>query len=93
MINSTLEKQAKSSDELMRRLIEEWDEKKLVDSNLPLSSPCDFNFPQTNPQPSGTSASGTSQPNLSVFSAPVRIGWSGSRVLVLRWSCELQSTQ
>jgi hypothetical protein len=89
MINSTLEKQVKSSDELMRRLIEEWDEKKLVDSNLPPSSPCDFNFPQ----PSGTSASGTSQPNLLVFSAPVRIGWSGSRILVLRWSYELQSTQ
>jgi hypothetical protein len=30
---------------------------------------------------------------LSVFSAPARTGWSRSRVLILRWSCELQSTQ
>jgi hypothetical protein len=30
---------------------------------------------------------------LSVFSAPIRIGWSRSRVPILRWSCELQSTQ
>jgi hypothetical protein len=30
---------------------------------------------------------------VSVFSAPARIGWSRSCVLVLRWSCKLQSTQ
>jgi hypothetical protein len=29
---------------------------------------------------------------LSVFSTPSRTGWSRSRVPVLRWSCELQST-
>jgi hypothetical protein len=29
---------------------------------------------------------------LSVFFAPARIGWSRSRVLVLRWSYELQNT-
>jgi hypothetical protein len=30
---------------------------------------------------------------LSVFSIPVRTGWSRSCIPVLRWSCELQSTQ
>jgi hypothetical protein len=38
MINSILERQAKRNDELMRRLIEEWDGKKLVDSNVNPSS-------------------------------------------------------
>jgi hypothetical protein len=39
MINSVLERQAKSSNELMRRLIEEQNEKKLLDSNVhPFSS-------------------------------------------------------
>jgi hypothetical protein len=28
----------------------------------------------------------------SVFSTPIRIGWSRSCIPVLRWSCELQST-
>jgi hypothetical protein len=68
MINATLERQAKSSDELMHRLIEEWDSKKLVDSNVIPSSSCTFNFAQRNPQPSGTSVGGTSQPNPSVQS-------------------------
>jgi hypothetical protein len=64
MINFTLERQVKSNDELMRRLIEERDEKKLVDSNVnPSSSSYIVNFAQNNPQPSGTSAGGTSQPN------------------------------
>jgi hypothetical protein len=65
MINSALEKQAKSSDELMCRLIEEWDRKKLSDSNVhpSSSSSCVVNFSQTNPQPSGTSVGSTTQPN------------------------------
>jgi hypothetical protein len=50
MINSTLERQAKRSDELMCRLIVEWDGKKLVDSNVHhSSSSCTINFAQTNP--------------------------------------------
>jgi hypothetical protein len=41
MINSALEKQAKSADELLRRLIEEGDEKKHGDSSVnPSSSTC-----------------------------------------------------
>jgi hypothetical protein len=67
MINFTLERQVKNNDELTRRLIEEQDRKKLVDSNVnPFSSSSSsyaVNFVQTNPQPSGTSAGGTSQPN------------------------------
>jgi hypothetical protein len=63
MINSALERQVKSSDELVHRLIEERDEKKLLDSNVHPSSSCTINFAQTNPQPSGTSVGGTSQPN------------------------------
>jgi hypothetical protein len=65
MINCALEIQAKSIDELVRKLIGEWDGKKLIDSNVNPSSSCAFNFAQTNPQPSGTSVGGTSQPNRS----------------------------
>jgi hypothetical protein len=50
----------------MRRLIEKRDGKKLADSNVhPSSSSCAVNFAQINPQPSGTSACGMTQPNLS----------------------------
>jgi hypothetical protein len=63
MINSALERQVKSSDELMCRLIEERDGRKLVDSNVTPSSSYAFNIAQTNPQPSGASTGGTSQPN------------------------------
>jgi hypothetical protein len=38
MINSALERQAKSTDELLRRLIEEWDGKKHSDANINPSS-------------------------------------------------------
>jgi hypothetical protein len=64
MINSALERQVKSSNEMMHRLMEERDGKKLVDSNVHASfSSCAVNFTHTNPQPSGTLAGGTSQPN------------------------------
>jgi hypothetical protein len=67
LINSTLERQAKSSNEMMRILIEERDGKKFIDPNVlaGASSSCAINFAQTNPQSSGTSAGGTSQSNLS----------------------------
>jgi hypothetical protein len=64
MVNSALERQVKSNNELMHRVIEDQDEKKLMDSNVhPSSFSCAFNFAQTNPHPSGTSAGTTSQPN------------------------------
>jgi hypothetical protein len=64
MINSVLERQVKSSNELMRKLIVERDRKKLVDSNVhAFSSSCAVNFAQTNHQPSDTLVDGTSQPN------------------------------
>jgi hypothetical protein len=64
VINSALERQAKSTDELMRRLIEEQDGKKLADSNVnPSFSSCEVNFTQTNLQTSGTSADGATMPN------------------------------
>jgi hypothetical protein len=45
-------------------LIEEWDEKKLADSNVNSSSPfCAVNFAQTNPQTNGTSVGDTTIPN------------------------------
>jgi hypothetical protein len=56
MINYVLERQA----EMMRRLIEERDEKFFADSNVHPSSCCVANFGQTNPQPSDTSAGDTS---------------------------------
>jgi hypothetical protein len=67
LINSTLERQAKSSNEMMHILIEERDGKKFIDPNVlaGASSSCAINFAQTNPQSSGTSAGGTSQSNLS----------------------------
>jgi hypothetical protein len=66
MINSTLERQMSSNHELLRRLIEKRDRKKLVDSNVnPFSSYCAVNFAQTNPQTSGISAGGATIPNLS----------------------------
>jgi hypothetical protein len=66
MINSTLENQAKSTNELLRRLIEERDGKKYGDSSVnPSSSTCAVSFTQTNPHTSGPSAGGTSMPNSS----------------------------
>jgi hypothetical protein len=66
MINSALERQAKSSDELMHRLIEERDGKKLIDFNVnPSSSSYAVNFAQTNPQTSDTSVGDTTMQNLS----------------------------
>jgi hypothetical protein len=69
MINTTLERQAKSTDELLRRLIEERDGKKLdaTSVNLP-SSTCAVSFTQTNPHSSGASVGGTSMPNPSAQS-------------------------
>jgi hypothetical protein len=56
MINSALERQAKSSNEMMRRLIWERDGKKFVDPNAHASSSSrGVNFAQTNHQSSGTS--------------------------------------
>jgi hypothetical protein len=71
MISYVLERQAKSSDELMHRFIKEWDGKKLADSNAnpssssssSSSSSCAVNFSQTNLQTSGTSAGSTTMPN------------------------------
>jgi hypothetical protein len=67
MINSTLERQAKSTDELLHRLREERDGKKLDTANVnPSSSTCVVNFAQTNPHTSGPSTGGTSMPSPSV---------------------------
>jgi hypothetical protein len=63
MINSTLERQAKSTDELLRRLVEERDGKKLDTTSVNPSSTCAVSFTQTNPHTSGASAGGTSIPN------------------------------
>jgi hypothetical protein len=64
MINSTLERQAKSTDELLCRLVEERDGKKLdTTSVIPSSSTCIVSFTQTNSHTSGASVGGTSMPN------------------------------
>jgi hypothetical protein len=64
MINSALERQARRIDELMCRLIEEWDGKRLANSSVnPSSSSCTVNFAQTNPQKSGTSVGGATMLN------------------------------
>jgi hypothetical protein len=63
MINYALERQAKSTDELLCRLIEEQDGKKLDASSANPSSTCAVGFAQTNPHTCGPSAGGTSMPN------------------------------
>jgi hypothetical protein len=68
MINSVLERQAKSTDKFLCRLIEEWDGKKhdatSVNSSSPSSfSSCAISFTQTNSHTSGLSAGDTSIPN------------------------------
>jgi hypothetical protein len=68
MINSALERQARSTDELLCRLIEERDGKKLDTTSANPSSTCAVNFAQTNPHTSGPSAGGTSMPNPSAQS-------------------------
>jgi hypothetical protein len=69
MINSALERQTKSTDGLLRRLIEERDGKKHNDSNANLSSSTStVSFAQINPHSSGPSTGGTSMPNPSAQS-------------------------
>jgi hypothetical protein len=69
MINSALEMQEKSNNELLRRLIEERDEKiSDATSANPSSSTCAVCFAQTNSHTSGPSAGGTSMPNRSAQS-------------------------
>jgi hypothetical protein len=64
MINSMLERQAKRTNELMHRLIEEQDGKKLADPSTNPSSPsCTVNFAQTNSETSGTSAGSATMQN------------------------------
>jgi hypothetical protein len=67
MINSTLERQAKSINELLHRLIEERDEKKIDATSVnPSFSTYDVSFTQTNPHISSASTGSTSMPNPSV---------------------------
>jgi hypothetical protein len=69
MINSALERQAKSTDELLDMLIEEQDGKKYSDANVnPSSSTCAVNFAQTNLHTSGPSTGGTTMSNPSAQS-------------------------
>jgi hypothetical protein len=64
MINFALERQAKSTNELLCRLIEEWGGKKLdATSANPPSSTCAVSFTQTNPHTSDPLAGSTSMPN------------------------------
>jgi hypothetical protein len=64
MIKYVLERQAKSIDELLHRLIEEPDGKKHDATSVNLfSSTCTVSFNQTNPHTSGPLAGGTSMPN------------------------------
>jgi hypothetical protein len=69
MINSALERQAKSTDELLRRLIEERDGKKLVATSAnPSSFACPISFTQINSHTSGPSVGGTSMLNPTIQS-------------------------
>jgi hypothetical protein len=66
MTNYALERQAKGTDKLLRRLIEERDRKKLDNTSVNSSfSSCDVSFAQTNPQTSGTSTGGATMPSTS----------------------------
>jgi hypothetical protein len=64
MTNSALERQAKSTDELLCRLIEEQDGKNPDATKVnPSSCTCAINFTKINPYTSGPSSGGTSMPN------------------------------
>jgi hypothetical protein len=64
MINYVLERQSKSTNELLHRLIEEWDGKKFDATSVNhFSSTCAVSFIQTNPHISGASAGCTSMAN------------------------------
>jgi hypothetical protein len=64
MNNYALERQVKSINEMMCRLIEVRDGKRSIDPIVhAFSSSCTVNFTQTNPQTSGTAAGGSLQPN------------------------------
>jgi hypothetical protein len=67
MINSVLEREVKSTDELLRRLIEERGVKKLNATSVNLSSStCVVDFAQSNPHTRGASKGITSMSNPSV---------------------------
>jgi hypothetical protein len=63
MINYVLERQVKSNDELMRRLIEKRNRGKHNDANVNPSFNCAVNFAQTNTHISGPSTGGTTMLN------------------------------
>jgi hypothetical protein len=64
IVNYAIERQVKSTDELLRRLIEERNRKKLDATSVnPSSSTCAVSFTQTNPHTSGASAVSNSMPN------------------------------
>jgi hypothetical protein len=63
MTNYVLERKAKSTNELLHRLIEERDGKKLDAASANPSSTCTVSFTQTNPHTSGPSTGGASMPN------------------------------
>jgi hypothetical protein len=64
MINSVLERPAKSTDELLHTLVEERAGKKLDTTDVnPSSSTCAINSTQTNSHTSGASTDGTSMSN------------------------------
>jgi hypothetical protein len=63
MIDSALERHAKSIDELLRRLIEERDRKKYDVTSFNPSSTYTVSFTQTNANTSGPLAGDTSMPN------------------------------
>jgi hypothetical protein len=64
VINSALERQAKSTDELLRRLIEEQNGKKLDTTSVnPSFSTCAVSFTQTNPHTNGASVGDTLMSN------------------------------
>jgi hypothetical protein len=64
MVDFASKRQAKSTNELLCRLIEGQDGKKLDNPSVnPSSSSCTVTFAQTNPQTSGTSAGSATRPN------------------------------
>jgi hypothetical protein len=88
MNNSALERQAKSIDELLRRLIEEWDGEKYSHTNVnPSSSTWTVNFAQTNTHTSGPSVGGTTMPNPSAQLVNHSIVEPPSRVRLVILGC------
>jgi hypothetical protein len=93
MINSVLERQAKNTNELLHKLIEERDVTKLDTTSVnPSSTSCVVSFTQTNPQTSGASAGNATMPNPSAQPMNHLHSWTTIKDLAPTFKMSQQTT-